>query len=111
TARQVADFGSAPSWSPDGERLVFTSDVGGQVAQSVLWTVRRDGGDRRPLTKLGEPSGGQRHPSWSHDGKRVVFTVAHGGRSNQLYVVSVEDGRLSPIEFDGYAWNPRFSFR
>ena len=42
-ARQVAEFGSDPSWSPDGERLVFTSDTGGASAQSVLWTVRRDG--------------------------------------------------------------------
>src|SRR5258705_13632712 len=87
-ARQIAEFGSEPSWSPDGERLGFTSDTGGMAAQSVLWVIRKDGTDRRQLTKLGSPPGGHVMPSWSHDGRYVVFAKASGGASSELWVVA-----------------------
>ena len=64
-ARQVVNFGSQPSWTPDGEQMVFTSDAGGMAAQSILWIVHRDGSGRRQLTKLGAPRGGHSRPSVS----------------------------------------------
>jgi len=108
--RQIVEFGSGPSWSPDGDRLVFTSDAGGMVAESELWTVRRDGSDRRQLTQAGRPPGGHRMPSWSHDGRSVVFVVEQGGIANRLWVVAVDDGHLTELgNFTGFAAFPRFS--
>ena len=56
-SRQVASFGSQPVWSADGQRVFFTSTVGGMAAQSNLWSVHRDGGDPTPFTSLGKPKG------------------------------------------------------
>jgi Tol biopolymer transport system component/DNA-binding winged helix-turn-helix (wHTH) protein len=90
--RQLTDFGSDPAWSPDSTTLVFTSDAGGMAAQSSLWTVHRDGSDRRALTRLGKPLGGHRAPAWSHDGRRVVFTVSSGRWHQQIWIVDVSSG-------------------
>lgn len=105
-ARQVVDFGSQASWTPDGERLVFTSDAGGMAAQSSLWMVHRDGTDRSPLTKLGAPRGGHSKPSVSPDGRFVAFAVSQGHIGTDVWTVPINGGdvvRLGP----GAA--PRFS--
>ncbi|MGE5813937.1 MAG: winged helix-turn-helix domain-containing protein [Acidobacteriota bacterium] len=107
-ARQVADFGSDPAWSPDSTRLAFTSDAGGLVSQSELWIVRRDGSERRPLTRMGNPVGGHRAPAWSPDGRFVAFTVGRGGWDGDVWMVSVADGRTQKIAAGEAAADPCF---
>jgi Tol biopolymer transport system component len=53
-------------WSPDGTRLVFTSDRGGED----LYTIRADGTDERRLTQDPGPDWGA---SWSPDGRSIAF--------------------------------------
>jgi len=83
--RQVVKWGSSPSWSPDGSRLVFqgqswvgSSEKGWAAGEgSTLWTVAIDGTGLKRLTSLGQTgSGGHGSPSWSPDGQRVVFVAA-----------------------------------
>ncbi|MEJ2152519.1 MAG: hypothetical protein P8Y29_06140, partial [Gemmatimonadota bacterium] len=61
-----------PSWSPDGQELVFTGQKGGT---SDLYIVRRDGTDLRRLTN---DRYAQRDPVWSPDGNRIAFTTEFG---------------------------------
>jgi Tol biopolymer transport system component/DNA-binding winged helix-turn-helix (wHTH) protein len=105
-ARQVVDFGSQPSWTPDAERLVFTSDAGGMAAQSVLWSVDRNGEDRRQVTRLGAPRGGHSKPSVSPDGRLVAFTVSHGSISTEIWTAPLDGGTATKI---GIGAGPRFS--
>lgn len=84
-----------PAWSPDGGRLVYSSDKGGGLPQ--LWI--RDlatGQDRRLTTLDTQPI----EAVWSPDGTRIAFIDANGqwGVAG-LAVVDVETGqitRLSP---------------
>lgn len=59
----------APALSPDGRRLVFTSDRAGSVQ---LWLASADGSDPVQLTSVvaTNTTGGR----WSPDGNRIVFT-------------------------------------
>ena len=59
-------FDRAPSWSPDGTRLVFArpDDAGGTAS---LYVVGADGSDVRPLGIQGND------PSWGPDGNRVAY--------------------------------------
>lgn len=55
-----------PVWSPDGNRLAFTSDRNGSAQ---VWVMDADGGNQKQLTR----EGGNIVPAWSPDGKRLAF--------------------------------------
>ncbi len=61
----------APALSPDGLRLAFISDRGGE---EEIWLLTLGTGELRRLTTEALPFGGL---SWSADGKQVAFTTAN----------------------------------
>ncbi|MGC9349920.1 MAG: protein kinase domain-containing protein [Anaerolineae bacterium] len=79
-----------PGWSPTGEYIVFQSDCEGSYD---LWTVDRQGGSLRRLTRT--PGVDEREPDWSPDGRRIVY------RSSPTNVGRNEDGELRLIDSDG----------
>lgn len=60
--------GGASVWTPDGERIVFSSGRGGTRA---LWQMSTGGGGPEPLTR---GAGEDDWPAISADGSRLVFT-------------------------------------
>ena len=109
TPQQVTEFGSDPAWSPDSDTLVFTSDAGGLAAQSNLWTVKRDGSGRKPLTQIGTPAGGHRAPAWSRDGRFVSFLVTRGGWSMQIWILDVASGAQQLVDTAINGADPAFA--
>ena len=108
TSRQIAEFGSQPSWSSDSTRIVFTSDAGGLSSQAVLWSVERDGGAPAQLTQLGNPPGGHLAPSWSRDGRLIVFNVG-GQYRREIWVIDSGGRQAHRIATGATAAPPRFS--
>jgi dipeptidyl aminopeptidase/acylaminoacyl peptidase len=68
---------SNASWSPDGNELVFTTDITGR---SNLWKVSSRGGWPIQLAQSDERQYGE---IWSPDGKWIVFQQDTGG--NELW--------------------------
>lgn len=68
-------FGAA--WSPDGQQILFTSDVSGRFN---LWKVRASGGWPVQLTQSDDV---QSSAVWSPDGKWIVYQQDRAG--NELY--------------------------
>jgi Tol biopolymer transport system component/imidazolonepropionase-like amidohydrolase len=61
-------FDTDPAWSPDGSRLVYSSDKSGNQLQ--LWMRDLRTGQTRELTHAStQPQGA----AWSRDGKRIAF--------------------------------------
>jgi len=82
-----------PHFSPDAERVAFTSDrSGGREIWVVDWVV--DGQGRNPLrlTSFGR-EGLVGAPRWSPDGKTIAFDFGAKGRNKvDIYVISASGG-------------------
>jgi len=81
------------SWSPDAQKLVFTSPCNikkDTYAQSSLYIINVDGSDLQPLPSA---LGGDFEPAWSPDGKYIAFTSLRDGYM-QIYSYNVLNKRV-----------------
>ena len=86
TAKAVTDnLGDCrqPSWSPDGNMIVFQSYRDGGWH---LWTITKDGKDLKQIT-FGIYD--NREPQWSADGRRILFS---SDRNNNYDIWEIELG-------------------
>ena len=61
---------TVPRWSPDGKRLLYTSNESGSPQLHVHWL---DSGQSAMLTRLGRAP---RQAAWSPDGTRIAFVMS-----------------------------------
>ncbi len=116
TAVQVTDMPEGacqPSWSPDGEKLVFTSPCKGMdevYYDAGLYIINADGSNLTPLATV---PGGDFDPAWSPDGNSIAFTSLRTGQM-EIFIVSLDDPLsiaqvtrgASSVEARQPAWSP-----
>ncbi len=96
-----------PAWSPDGSRLAWSTDRGGQLQD--LWIRDMKTGRERRLTSL--PTSALK-AAWSRDGKRIAFSdVDAMWRRATVSVVDVASGRVTRLHDALFApgtatWSP-----
>lgn len=94
----------SPQFSPDGNRLAFSSDRSGSFE---IWVSRADGSLPVQLTSFG--GGVVESPRWSPDGKRIAFAALldtqaanFSPRINRhVYVIEVDGGIPRRLTSDG----------
>lgn len=91
------------TWSPDGHRIAFQSDAGGDTD---VYTMNLDGS---ALTNVTNSAGFDGQPAWSPDGTQIAFSSERDG-NREIYVWSSSSGlrRLTTnTVWDGSpAWSP-----
>ena len=93
---------STPHWSPDGTRIVFTSN---RTNDGALWTIRPDGKGERMLYDVRDTY--ESHPRFSPDGRRIAFEREFADGSDEVWLIG-SDGRGARKLVDGNApsWRP-----
>jgi hypothetical protein len=90
-----------PSWSPDGEAIVFASDRNCDPGDPAIWRMDLEAGEASAVQLT--PCGAQ-EPDWSPDGSTIVF----GGGS--IFTVPADGGDLTPLSgSSGVDWYPQYS--
>ena len=86
---------TSPSYSPDGEKIVFNSDRGGN---QQLYVMNADGSD---IHRISFGSGRYATPVWSPRGDYIAFTKMAGG---QFYIgVMYPDGSGERLLASGFS--------
>ncbi len=88
TAHPLVD--QRPAWSPDGQRIAFSSRRDGE---SRLYVMDADGGGVRRLNDRDHHFG---KATWSRDGQRIAVVLEREGPA-ALYTVRVADGAVELI--------------
>jgi Tol biopolymer transport system component len=97
-----------PRWSPDGQRIAFTSRRTGDYE---LWLMNRDGSN---LQQVSQSKGGHYSP-WSIDGSMIAYSIhtpkndcviinpdKTWGDQKFVYLSPLSDASLS---FEGWSWS------
>ena len=99
-----------PSFSPDGQWIVFERDAGNteETQQGSIWKVRSDGTGLTRLTNGAD----DRQPNWSPTGDRILFQRREAGSDNwDIYTMSPEGTEVrratrSPASDTDASWSP-----
>jgi len=126
---QNMSYDWAPSWSPDGQRLSFTSDyLDGEISvlreeidgafvdttieisgDREIYIINADGTGRTRITDNETITDG--NPSWSPDGETIAFhSDAAGFDATDIYLVSVDGSDVRALTaLGGVNWDPDWS--
>lgn len=107
-------FNLQPMWSPDGSRVAFTSNRGGDFD---IYVMKSDGSDQRRLTDM---VGRESSPAWSPRGNSIAFVnggdTTFAGMVNStecnhpnIYLVSADGGLPVKLTDKGANTDPSWS--
>ena len=83
---------SSPSWSPDGRRIVYSSEEGSGRPQ--IYMISASGGTPQRITS--GVSSYCTSPAWSPDGKKIAF-VAQFGANFDICIYSLDSGHVANL--------------
>jgi Tol biopolymer transport system component len=94
-----------PQWSPDGQKIAFSSDRDGD---SEIYVMNKDGSN---LVQLTNNSGYDGHPRWSPDGSMIAFETDRDGGDWDIFVMNVDGSHPRPVTVntDSNDWMPFWS--
>ena len=103
-AGPVLAAGVRPAWSPDGARIAFQAERGGNVD---VYAMDADGGN---VTRLTDDPAADTEPTWSPDATKIAFVSRRSGNADVYVMDANGDGetRLTDSSADDAtpAWGP-----
>ncbi len=99
--RLIVNHGHNPSWSPDGEELVYGTQNGTDIfnragSSSQLWVVNLKTGAKRQIAA--GPDAVQ--PHWSPHGSRIVFWGLRNGAQRDVFTIPITGGEPVAVTND-----------
>ncbi len=97
---RVAGYGYRsfyPSWSSDGQSLLFFSRHETANADDEIYTMNTNGGEVKRLTNW------PKHnfcPAWSSDGKRIAYVTSMEDRRPEIYIMDADGNNNRRVTFN-----------
>ena len=86
---------STPSWSPDGSKIIFSSDMDGKWSSNI-YVMDSDGTNITRLTTNEDSI--DTSASWSPDGSKIVFSSdMHGQWGSNIYVMDSDGTNITRL--------------
>ncbi|GAB3089100.1 CehA/McbA family metallohydrolase [Lysobacter terrae] len=103
------DHAINPSWSPDGQSLLYVANTEVAWGSGDVWSVSlRDPSQRRKI--LSEETSWSARPELAPDGRRLLFSSYHGRQTHQLWLSTLQGVAPLPLTFgDSERRNARWS--
>jgi len=104
-----------PSWSPDGQQILFSSFKSGSSIGPALWVMDVDGSNPHLLYKVEGSSRALEgnHARWSPDGSKVAFDLCLNCQirtNNDIYLFDTRSKQLTQLTQDSASdTNPTWS--
>jgi dipeptidyl aminopeptidase/acylaminoacyl peptidase len=99
----LAKVDEEPAWSPDGQKIAFSSSTGGT---SDIWTISPNGSG---LTRLTSNALNSHQPAWAPDGSKIAYVSDRGG-SNDIWIMNANgSGARRLTTLGGQENHPSFS--
>ncbi|HEY5805181.1 MAG TPA: CehA/McbA family metallohydrolase [Lysobacter sp.] len=103
------DHAINPSWSPDGQRIVFVGNAEIAWGSGDLWSVEV-ARPKSPTRILREETSWSARPELAPDGKRLLYAGYHGRQTHQLWLSTLDGAPPLPLTFgDDDRRNARWS--
>jgi Tol biopolymer transport system component len=92
------DHAINPSWTPDGQRLLFVSNREVAYGTGDIWSVSINAPE--DLQKVfSEETEWRAQPQVAPDGRRVLFSSYHGRQWQQLWLTTIQGASPFPLTF------------
>jgi Tol biopolymer transport system component len=97
---------SHPAYSPDGQKIAFTSTR--DVDKNQIYLMNSDGTSVTRLTV--DPAVGHFNPMWSPDGTKLVFYAEKGDQKDQVWTINIDGTNQTLLTHNlGHNTFPSFS--
>lgn len=89
-----------PTWSPDGQQIVFAGTVERYPQLYMIDTNCIDTGKCEPVQITNSPQGQCQYPRWSPDGKQIVFQTNQDNLKWAIYLMNADGSNPKRISFN-----------